>query len=126
MFLSSWSLSLLISITAGLEKPVNAIFVKQALSLHSANSLNKPEKSSVGRGKGNTMYPIPSEYSQEKAEGKKTLRSHLVCPPAQRQWVSSLNLIHNEQKSNGLKDFFFPPGLTKKMLVFTSCGLKLT
>lgn len=33
-FLRSWFLSLLISIVEILETPVNAVFVKQALSLH--------------------------------------------------------------------------------------------
>lgn len=83
MFLRSWFPSLLISIMAVLGTPVKAVPVKQALSLHSAHFLNKlEEKSSVGKEKGNAMYPIPFNYSQKKAEGKTTLRSHLACPLA--------------------------------------------
>lgn len=94
-------------------RPQSTLLVKQALSLRSANSLNKPGKSSVGRGRGNAVYPIPFEYSQEKAEGKKTLRSHLVCPPAPRQRVPSLHLILNEQSEIGWRTFFSHRDLKK-------------
>lgn len=76
------------------------------------------KKSPVGRGEGNTVHPVPFEYSQEKAAGKKSARSHLICPAGQRQRVLSLKLIRNEQKGNGLKDPFFSTKIYQKNVSF--------